>query len=628
MPGASVDKGSDVFRVLSDNSPNMIFINDFNGVVYVNHKCTEILGYTQEEFLSPDFNYLDLIKPEFVDVVIEALEKHGQGIDIDPYEYILIAKDGTQIPVVISTKLVEWNGKPAVLGTVTDISEYKSLETKLQMSEEQYMHLLDSTEDAVFGIKGNSFVYANKAAVEMLGFENREQVLALPIYDIVAPEQREMVIERTKSRLRGENPPSRYEVKLLRKDGETVQVEFNISSTNFEGEPMNLTVARDISEAVRHRNRLTALIGHAIKLATSENMDEIISSTLDAMEAALEFQYSSYLEVVGDNLVIRSRYSESQGIALPLDGPGLTVQCANTKRSVLVNDTSTNSNYFEGSISSLSELDVPILLGDKVVGVLNVEGRAKNMFTENDLQALKLLAIHVATGIDRLNKQDEVERLRDEQFKNLIEGFRRTSASVRHDLRSPLMTIINATNILKIQPDNKPMNDILMAKVKFIEAVLEDWKHLTYSGELNRIDVEVKDLVDSVLEGATVPSQIEVIIDLEDGLEFSLDKNGIIRVLSNIVKNSVEAIDGAGRIVISAGLDDGLWIKVKDDGEGINEGNLAKVFTPFFTTKETGTGIGLSYVKETVEAHGGSVDVISEEGMGTEVTLTFPSTEG
>jgi signal transduction histidine kinase len=68
----------------------------------------------------------------------------------------------------------------------------------------------------------------------------------------------------------------------------------------------------------------------------------------------------------------------------------------------------------------------------------------------------------------------------------------------------------------------------------------------------------------------------------------------------------------------------GLLIQVVDDGEGIKQQFLPQVFTPFFTTKETGTGIGLSYVKVTVEAHGASVDVNSVEGEGTTVSLHFP----
>ena len=615
----------DVYKALSGESPNMIFINDFEKVVYANKKCTEVLGYTNEEFLSPSFHFLDLISNESHPSLKEAFSKHQKGVDVDPYEYILVSKSGERIHVVILTKLITWNGKSAILGTVTDISSHKLLEEQLRTSEEQYKLLLDSSNDAVFGIKDTRFVYVNERAVDMLGYKDKEELLAVSIVEIVVPEQRELVLKRSIARLSGEDPLNRYEVTLLRKDGTRIFVEFNISIVEFEGSRMNLTFARDTSEAVKHRNRLTALLGHAVLLASSETMDEIKNYTLDAMEDALEFQYCSYLEVINDALVIHSRFQDSEGMVLPLNGKGLTVKAANTKRSVLVNDTRLDSLYQEGTILSLSELDVPIIIGDKVVGVLNVEGKMPNMFTENEVQSLKLLAIHVSTAIDRLNKLQEVESLRDAQFKALIEGFKKTSASVRHDLRSPLMTIMNAINILKVQPNNEQMYDILMKKVKFIDTVLDDWRHQSYSGEINRINVKIKSMLSNVLENAMIPDPIEVIIDVENDFEFMLDKIGMLRVVSNLIKNSVDSIDGAGRITLHASLDEtGLSLNVTDDGEGIKQEHLGEVFTPFFTTKETGTGIGLSYVKETVEAHGGNVYLSSLDGEGTTVSIHIP----
>ena len=95
--------------------------------------------------------------------------------------------------------------------------------------------------------------------------------------------------------------------------------------------------------------------------------------------------------------------------------------------------------------------------------------------------------------------------------------------------------------------------------------------------------------------------------------------------LARGVKNSVEAINGTGKITLLGVHDEnGLSIQIIDDGTGIKQEQLPQVFTPFFTTKDTGTGIGLSYVKETVEAHGGRVYIASLEGEGTTVSLQFP----
>ncbi len=106
MPGSSPDHGFDEFKILSDNSPNMIFVNDFVNVVYANLKCTELLGYSREEYLSPTFNFLSLIAPESMEIIREAFAKHQKGETAEPYEYVLVSKTGERIPAVILTELI------------------------------------------------------------------------------------------------------------------------------------------------------------------------------------------------------------------------------------------------------------------------------------------------------------------------------------------------------------------------------------------------------------------------------------------------------------------------------------------------------------------------------------------
>jgi PAS domain S-box-containing protein len=218
-----------------------------------------MLGYSQEEFLFPIFNFLSLIASESMETIKEAFAKHHKGEEAEPYEYVLVSKNGKRIPVVILTELITWNGKPAILGNGSDISDFKHLEAQIRESEEKYRLLLDSSQDAVFGIKDMRFVYVNQGAVEMLGYDSKNELLSTPLINIVAPEHRELVRERTIARLTGESPSNRYEVNLLRKDGGKVMIEFNISLIEFEGGPMNLTFARDVSELVQHMRARSAI---------------------------------------------------------------------------------------------------------------------------------------------------------------------------------------------------------------------------------------------------------------------------------------------------------------------------------------------------------------------------------
>ena len=116
------------FRNLAEQSPNMIFINQQGRIVYANRKCEELMGYTKEEFYSPDFNFYALISPEFIATIKSSFLKHLKGEEVNPYEHSLITKDGKRIDAILTTKIITYQGKNAILGTVNDIPERKKTE--------------------------------------------------------------------------------------------------------------------------------------------------------------------------------------------------------------------------------------------------------------------------------------------------------------------------------------------------------------------------------------------------------------------------------------------------------------------------------------------------------------------
>jgi PAS domain S-box-containing protein/putative nucleotidyltransferase with HDIG domain len=137
------------FRNLAEQSPNMIFINAKKRIVYANEKCTEITGYTREEFYAPDFDFWTLIAPESIDLIKKLYGKHMKGEEIPPYEYTLITKEGRRIEAINATKLIQYAGEHALLGIVTDISEHKKAEQKLQHSYQQMQEMLVTVVNAL-----------------------------------------------------------------------------------------------------------------------------------------------------------------------------------------------------------------------------------------------------------------------------------------------------------------------------------------------------------------------------------------------------------------------------------------------------------------------------------------------
>ncbi len=195
--------------------------------------------------------------------------------------------------------------------------------------------------------------------------------------------------------------------RVLWKD-ERVEGYFNVRAFPIPGNHLAVTFD-DITDSVRYEERLLALHRHATGLDDLSSEEEIREWTMDVLES-LGFEFISYLENTGVHLISRSsRGRHSLKRPLPLDGKGITVKVVNEGRSILIKDLSDNSDYVEGPIPALSELAVPVALGDDVIAVINVESQAADAFNEQDQRVLETLAMHVSSATKKLRGEFPVE---------------------------------------------------------------------------------------------------------------------------------------------------------------------------------------------------------------------------
>jgi PAS domain S-box-containing protein len=136
----AIQDSEEKFRTLAEESPNMIFINKGGRVVYANERCKEVTGYERTEFYAPDFDFITLIAPEGRDQVRASFEAHQRGQEVAPYEYALVTREGRRVDVLVSTRLIDYEGEQAILGIVTDITRQKRVEEALRRSLEETAH--------------------------------------------------------------------------------------------------------------------------------------------------------------------------------------------------------------------------------------------------------------------------------------------------------------------------------------------------------------------------------------------------------------------------------------------------------------------------------------------------------
>jgi len=494
-----------------------------------------------------------------------------------------------------------------------------------KIEDSNYIILLENSPDAIYSLKGLKFTYVNPTGARLLGYDNPRELIGKNGMDMIHPENRQLVQDRSLARQRGEKTPPRYEVKLLRKDGTVIDVEFHISTVKFEDETLTITYARDIEDRIKYRSSLKALHKHIKELTKADTIEKIRNTTLDAMNEALDFEFSSILQVVEDELVIHTNNEGYQKNSLPLNGKGLTVLAAKTQKTVLVKDTRRDPNYVMGTLTSLSELDVPVIVEGKTVAVLNVEQNRIDAFNEDHRTLLETLASHVGTAIYRLQKEKQLEEMSQRHIKDLVKNYQRISSMVRHDLRSPLQAIYNASEILGVEPKNQKMRELIRNQGKYIESILNDWNNQTLNGEINSKEENIDQLVRVAVKTVITSENIDVEIDIDEDLEYNLDYNRMLRAITNILKNSVEAMPDGGTIKIKASTEEEqLILTIIDTGKGIQEKDMNLIYDPFFTTKPKGMGLGLSFVRQVIEAHQGTVEITSKQDEGTKITIKIP----
>ncbi len=208
------------------------------------------------------------------------------------------------------------------------------------------------------------------------------------------------------------------------------------------------------------------------------------------------------------------------------------------------------------------------------------------------------------------------------------------AASVGHDLRNPLTGITGAVYYLKMKLASKmdeksrEMLDLIEGDIKYSNKIVNDL--LDFSGEihLHRTKVGIKSLIRKTLSKIDVPKKVKIIDSTDNTPEVLIDGDQMTRAFQNLITNAIEAMPKGGRLEIkSEKTGDCIKISFRDTGVGIPEKNLSKLFTPLFTTKAKGVGMGLAICKRIINTHGGSIKIKSKEGEGTLVTVTIPVTK-
>ncbi len=211
-----------------------------------------------------------------------------------------------------------------------------------------------------------------------------------------------------------------------------------------------------------------------------------------------------------------------------------------------------------------------------------------------------------------------------------LAGLGQAAAAIVHDLKNPLITILGfAKRIQRRKGNIDTTTQSIMDSAQDMQLIVHDVLDFAKPIRLEMEKADFGDVVNKACDACrTRADEKSVNLSVHQGAEqvnIFIDRSQMKRALINLINNAIDASNRWGQVVICTEIEmNYVYIKIKDYGEGIDKETLENVFTPFFTKKNSGTGLGMAIAKKIIEEHEGKIYINSQERRGSEVIVELP----
>jgi signal transduction histidine kinase len=283
-------------------------------------------------------------------------------------------------------------------------------------------------------------------------------------------------------------------------------------------------------------------------------------------------------------------------------------------------------------------------MAERIADPVNRLTRATRRIAHGDLDAR--IAVASADEFRRLvdafnGMAADLQRQRDElERTNRLEAWAEMARQVAHDIKNPLTPIqLSAEHLRRVHHDRgEPLSPVLeacvttiLSQVRLLRQISSEFSSFATSPVAKLAPAQLNDIVAEVLEPyrAAPPGGVGIETALAPGLPIMpLDRILLARALVNVVENALHAMPAGGRLTLRTSRADGtITLDVTDTGVGMDDEARGRLFEPYFSTRGSGTGLGLTIAKRNVELNNGTIEVESTPGVGTTVHLQFPVSE-
>lgn len=544
-----------------------------------------------------------------------------------------------------------------------DVTEHQNEQEVIGQGEKQFHELVDTIDGVVWEADARTFqfVFVNQQAERILGYPAQQWIEEPSFWkDHIVPADREWAVafcvQATK-----EKKPHQFEYRMIAADGRIVWLRDIVTVIVENDLPVKLRgVMFDISrrkaaeeKSQQNLERIRAL--NEIGAATSSSLE--LDIVLEALmrKIVLLLPYAAVLVWLKNEETGRLERSACLNIdredwmSRELAGvPTLIKSAVEGKAFVAAKNVQTDPRTLDGKFYKregiVSYLGVPLIVKEKVLGVLVLLTREEHDFSSDEIDFVSTLAAQTAMAIynAELYRQTRIQASELSKANRAISDF---TAMIAHDLRSPLISVIGVSEMMKDglfgavnEEQNKWLGRVMENGRQLVEMIgdfLDVSKLEAGRISLTLEEVDLEKLLSTAFDNHYLVAQNKQIV-LRKSVNpltrlIPADARRLEQVVDNLLSNALKFTPAGGEIQLgSTGDESNAKVWVRDTGIGIAADEIGYLFEKYKqttsgkTSAQKGTGLGLVICKMIVETHGGRIWVESAEGKGTTFAFTLP----
>jgi PAS domain S-box-containing protein len=647
----AVRKNENKFRTLFNSVNDSILIHDLEGrFLEVNEVICRLLGYNREEILS--MSPKDIDTPEAAKKVpanIENIMQKGEH----QFESEQMTGDGRRIPVDVSARVIDFEGKSAIISVCRDITERKLAEEKVRQSEERYRSLFEDSpislwEEDISDLQEHFNTLRSSGITDFRAYfaDHPEEVYkCIGLIKIISVNKATLGLYEARDQVTLLQDLSRVFTAQSFESFREILGALAEGMWTYECEAVNQTLAgRKINVLLRWSllprtadqgsRALISIVDITDRKEAEEKLrrnEEFIRSILDTVDEGF-IVIDRDLRILTANNAYCSQVGESCDAVIGR-------HCYEISHKTL------RPCYEEGeecAVRHVFETGEPHTALHK-----HPDAKGSILYVETKAFPIKDRTGAVTSVIETVNNITERHLLEKEQLKTQkLEAIGTLAGGIAHDFNNLLQGVFGYISMAKLAYDDKQRSLTMLeqAEKALHMSVSLTTQLLTFSkgGRPVKEKIQLKSVIENSVRFALSGSNVDFRIKFDDNLwAVDGDEGQIGQVIQNIMLNADQAMPAGGTIAIAARnvhaphkglpvlLAEGQYVEisVKDNGIGIPEQYVPRLFDPYFTTKEKGSGLGLATSYSIIKNHGGLIDVKSKPGEGTTFFVYLPARE-